>query len=152
MSTPFACPTTTSVPESVEQLQHMLKEKRPASLDRAYSFQFIAIETSGSDGLSTMSFLRVLGHRLKTNTGEPQSLVFLLQRLSVAIQTGNAISVFGSLVLDKKQGAVLKMYKIFGMARECFISTMASWPSKTWSLDPRVLRLWIFLRIAEERI
>ena len=54
-------------------------------------------------------------------------------------------------VLDKKQRAVLRMYKIFGMARECFISRMASWPSKTWSLDPRVLRLWIFLRIAEER-
>ena len=31
MSTPFASPTGTSVHQSVEQLQHMLKEKRPAS-------------------------------------------------------------------------------------------------------------------------
>ena len=69
------------------------KAGKYSSFDRAYSFQPIAIETSGSVGPSTMSFLRVFGHRLKTTTGEPQFLAFLLQRLSVAIQTGNAISV-----------------------------------------------------------
>ena len=30
-------------------------------------------------------------------TGEPKSYAFLLQRLSVAIQTGNAASVMGSI-------------------------------------------------------
>ena len=73
------------------------KAGKYSSLDHAYSFQRIAIETSGSVGLSAMSFLRVLGHHLKTTTGEPQSLAFLLQRLSVANQTGYAISVLGSL-------------------------------------------------------
>ena len=73
------------------------KAGKYSSLDHAYSFQPIAIETSASVGSSTMSFLRALGHRLKTTTGEPQSTAFLMQRLSVAIQTVNAISVLGSL-------------------------------------------------------
>ena len=73
------------------------KANKYSSLDQAYYFQLVAIETSGSVGPSTMSFLRDLGHHLKMTTGEPQSFTFLLQRLSVAIQSGNAISVLGSL-------------------------------------------------------
>ena len=57
----------------------------------------IAFETSGSIGLDSMSFLKDLGHHIKMVTGEPQSFSFLMQRLLVAVQTGNAISVLGSL-------------------------------------------------------
>ena len=73
------------------------KEKKYSHLEHSYSFQPIAFETSGSIGPDSMSFLKDLGRRIKMVTGEPQSFSFLMQRLSVAVQTGNAISVLGSL-------------------------------------------------------
>ena len=72
------------------------KVKKYFHLEHSYSFQPIAFETSGSIGPDSMSFLKDLGCRIKMVTGEPQSFSFLMQRLSVAIQTGNAISVLGS--------------------------------------------------------
>ena len=63
----------------------------------SYSFQPIAFETSGSIGPDSMSFLKDLGCRIKMVTGEPQLFSFLMQRLSVAIQTGNAILVLRPL-------------------------------------------------------
>ena len=45
-----------------------------------------------------MAFLKDLGHRVIMATGEPQSFSFLMQRLAVAVQVGNAISVLGTLI------------------------------------------------------
>ena len=81
-------------------------------LDRTYQFQPVAVETGGSIGPDSKSFLLDLGRRLKMATGEPRSYAFLLQRISVAIQTGNASSVLGSLptpsipFLDENDGFV----------------------------------------------
>jgi len=55
------------------------------------------VETAGSVGPDSMFFLKDLGLRIKMATGEPQSFAFLMQRLSVAVQTGNAISVMGTI-------------------------------------------------------
>ena len=55
------------------------------------------METTGTFGPDSLSFLKELGRRLRMATGEPQSGSFLIQRLSVAIQTGNSASVLGSL-------------------------------------------------------
>ena len=57
----------------------------------------IAVETGGSIGPDSKTFLLDLGRRLSMATGEPRSYEFLLQRISVAIQMGNAASVLGSL-------------------------------------------------------
>ena len=73
------------------------KVKKYAHLDHAYIFQPIAFETSGTIGYDSMCFLRDLGRRLRSHTGEVNSFVYLLQRLSVAIQVGNSTSVMGSL-------------------------------------------------------
>ena len=73
------------------------KVKKYAHLDYAYIFQPIAFETSGTIGYDSMCFLRDLGRRLRSHTGEVNSFVYLLQRLSVAIQVGNSTSVMGSL-------------------------------------------------------
>jgi len=43
------------------------------------------------------AFLRELGHRIATKTGEPKSTDYLLQRISVAVQKGNSASVLGGL-------------------------------------------------------
>ena len=66
-------------------------------LDSVYQFQPIAVETCGTVGPDSHIFLKELGRRLRMATGEPKSYAFLLQRLSVAIQTGNAASVMGSI-------------------------------------------------------
>ena len=73
------------------------KKKKYARLSHSYFFQPVAVETSGSVGAESMAFLEDLGHRVKMAIGESQSFSFLLQRLAVAVQVGNAISVLGTL-------------------------------------------------------
>ena len=45
----------------------------------------------------SMLFLRDLGRRIALESGEPRSTDYLLQRLSVAVQRGNAASVQGGM-------------------------------------------------------
>ena len=68
-----------------------------AHLDHNHIFTPIAIETSGVYGSETLKFLKELGHRLKQTSGECNAYSYLLQRLSVAVQRGNATSVMGSV-------------------------------------------------------
>ena len=79
------------------------KLSKYAHLDRSYVFQPIAVETCDSIGPDSMSFLRNLGRRLKSATGELQSFTYLFQQLSVAIQMGNSASVQGTLELPGLQ-------------------------------------------------
>ena len=76
------------------------KTKKYAHLDRMYQFHPVAVETCGTIGPKSRDFLRELGKRLRMVTGEPQSYAFLMQRISVAIQTGNATSVISSLPVN----------------------------------------------------
>ena len=57
-------------------------------------FTPIAYETSGVVGPLSLIFL---GHRLSATTGDTKSYSYLLQRLSVAVQRGNAASIIGTL-------------------------------------------------------
>ena len=72
------------------------KRQKYAHLAASYYFVPVAIETSGVMGPEALAFIRELGHRLKAETGEPRSLHFLLQRISVAMQRGNAAAVLGT--------------------------------------------------------
>ena len=85
------------VPGGAASHAEVEKTRKYAHLDPMYQFQPVAVETSGTVGPTSASFLRELGKRLKMATGEPRSYIFLLQRISVAIQVGNATSVLGSL-------------------------------------------------------
>eukprot|EP00731_Ephydatia_muelleri_P038823 Em0928g2a len=60
-------------------------------------FTPIAYETSGVVGPLSQIFLKELGHRLSATTGDTKSYSYLLQRLSVAVQRGNAASILGTL-------------------------------------------------------
>ena len=60
----------------------------------------MAIETTGVFGPRTTEFLKELGHRLRQVSGEANSYAYLTQRLSVAIQRGNAASVLGIMKVD----------------------------------------------------
>ena len=55
------------------------KPRKYAHRDRSYIFQPLAVETIGSMGPDSLSFLRELGHRLNSATGEPQAFSYLLQ-------------------------------------------------------------------------
>ena len=79
------------------------KLSKYAQFDRSYVFQPIAVETCWSIGPDSLCFLRNLGRRLKSTTGEPQFFTYLLQQLSVAIQMGNSASVQGTLELPGLQ-------------------------------------------------
>ena len=64
---------------------------------------FVPIAFEKSEVISPMSrlFLKELGHCIKLSTGEARSAAFLLQRLLVAVQRGNAASVLGSISLSE---------------------------------------------------
>ena len=66
-------------------------------LAQRFLFTPVAFETMGSAGNSTKNFIESLGAKIREETGDVRSTYFLLQRISIAIQRGNAISVLGSL-------------------------------------------------------
>ena len=61
-------------------------------------FAPVAIETSGNFGSDTHLFLKEISQRLcKSSSGEALSHKFLLQRISVAVQRGNTLSILGTM-------------------------------------------------------
>ena len=54
------------------------------------------METLGALGEAVDDFVHELGRRITAVTGERRATEFLLQRLSVAIQRGNANAVLGT--------------------------------------------------------
>ena len=64
-----------------------------ASLTDRFDFQPIAVETSGVFGVSTLVFLRNLGSRIASAKGDVRERTWLIQRISLAIVRGNAISI-----------------------------------------------------------
>ena len=74
-----------------------MKKAKYAHLDSSHHFIPVAVETSGALGPEALNFFWELGCRLRRMTGEPKSLQFLLQRLSVAVQRGNAAAILGSV-------------------------------------------------------
>lgn len=69
------------------------KHNHYIELKNQYIFTPLAFESLGSIGPETDLFLAKLGKFMKRKTGEARSLDFLLQRISIAIQRGNAISI-----------------------------------------------------------
>ena len=67
------------------------------TLTPLYNFMPIAVESPGAIGDCATDFVQKLGQRISVATGEPRSSQFLFQRLSVAIQRGNAACVVGTL-------------------------------------------------------
>ena len=72
------------------------KTEKYAHLSVSHHFVPFAVETSGVFRSEALSLLDDIGRQIRAETGEPQSLQFLLQVISVAIQQGNAASVSGT--------------------------------------------------------
>ena len=73
------------------------KRLKYAEISRTHVFIPIAVETMGAVGKDGLSFLKELGTRIMTVTQERRSFEFLMQRISVAIQRGNAACILGTL-------------------------------------------------------
>ena len=102
----FTCPDTLAAshlnravvsPGTVANDAEDRKTAKYLTLAPLYSFKPIAVETLGALGDCATDFLQNLGHRISVTTGEPRSSQFLFQRLSVAIQRGNAACVIGTV-------------------------------------------------------
>ena len=74
-----------------------VKVSKYAHLDTCHHFVPFVVETSGVLGKTAEEFTQELVRRIYKATGEPHSWQFLLQRLSVAVQRGNAAAVLGSM-------------------------------------------------------
>jgi hypothetical protein len=102
----FTCPDTlaqshlnvaVSGPGIVANEAEAKKRHKYTSLTATYIFVPIAVETMGALGEEADDFIHKLGRRVASVSGEKRATEFLLQRLSVAIQRGNAASVMGTV-------------------------------------------------------
>jgi Reverse transcriptase (RNA-dependent DNA polymerase) len=72
-------------------LASIRKEGKYADLTKNYIFAPIAIETFGSIGVRSLSFLSELGKKISSTTGDIKERSFLFQRLSITIQHFNSV-------------------------------------------------------------
>jgi len=84
-----------------------IKKSKYTNLSATYCFVPVAVETMGALGEEATDFIHQLGKRITSVTGERRATEFLLQRLSVAIQRGNAASVLGTVdSVDEKLDSI----------------------------------------------
>ena len=72
------------------------KRDKYEALSTEYQFVPIAIETLGPVGDEATAFFCELGRRIQAVTNQPRTMSFLWQRLSVAVQRGNAACISGT--------------------------------------------------------
>ena len=85
------------------------KRVKYSDLADSYMFTPLGFETIGDWGPSTLQFVRELGTLLTEATGERRSTSFLKQRLSIAIQRGNAASVRGTV---PEGGSLMELFHL----------------------------------------
>ena len=102
----FTCPDTVAPTHLVISSQasgsaalaaESLKRIKYAGLVASHAFVPVAIETLGSWGPEASVLVSEIGRRLEMTQGEPRATSFLRQRISIAMQRGNAVSVLGTL-------------------------------------------------------
>ena len=79
----------------------MLSQQTPNTKVHApYSLAFfvpIAVETLGVLGREARHFVKEVARRVKSVTDDPLAHQYLLQRISVAVQRGNAAALLGCM-------------------------------------------------------
>src|SRR5260221_5965869 len=66
-------------------------------INQTVTFTPFAIETTGAWGAEALSLIRILGARIHKKTKDKRSSEFLFQRMSIAIQRGNAGCILHTL-------------------------------------------------------
>jgi hypothetical protein len=76
------------------------KIQKYASIALTHTFIPLAFETLGAWGSQSEEFVRDLGRRLVEKTGDKMEPSYLRQRLSMAIQRGNAVACRGTMAMN----------------------------------------------------
>ena len=76
------------------------KRAKYATLAPSFCFVPVAVEILGALGEGADQLFHELGRRITVITGERHSTELLFQKLSIAIQRGNAASVLDTIGLD----------------------------------------------------
>ena len=84
--------TSGSAADRAEELKRI---KYQALTDR-YTFALVGFETLGSWGSEALSLVKDIGRKLASQTGEHRATSFLVQKISIELQRGNACSVLGT--------------------------------------------------------
>eukprot|EP00731_Ephydatia_muelleri_P034999 Em0091g2a len=116
---------------AVAQQAEDRKMQKYKHLDSCYFFTPVAIETSGVFGPKTTEFLKELGLRLRQVSGEANSFAYLTQRLSVAIQRGNAAFVLGTIKMDSEEEEFL-LFLAATPANRARLLSVASCHASSW--------------------
>ena len=80
------------------------KIRKYSDIVSGVDFSPVAIETSGVWGERALELVTEIGRRIAAVTHEPRSTTFLRQRLSVAVQRGNAMCVLGTFANSSLSG------------------------------------------------
>lgn len=75
-----------------------------------YEFIPFAVETMGPWCTEAIQFINKLGHMISLKNCEPRSTFYLKQRISIAIQRGNASSIMGSIFKSTDEEDELDMF------------------------------------------
>ncbi len=73
-----------------------------SNLPNQYIFSPFAVETLRTFGEEALQLVSELGGRLRSTTGDARKKTWLIQRISIAIQRGNAGSVLAPIPLTSK--------------------------------------------------
>lgn len=77
------------------------KIQKYQNLQNNYLFYPLAIETFGVWGKSALNFIKNIGRKMSEVNKDARSTSFLIQKISIAVQRGNAASVLGNLVVTE---------------------------------------------------
>ena len=81
--------------KAASKAENAKRSKYPDLVNR-YRFEPIAIETSGVFGPTTRQIIQEIGKSISEKTGDKRETLWLKQRLNIAIQKGNALSIISS--------------------------------------------------------
>jgi hypothetical protein len=90
-------PSTSTQAGAAAEHTAVTKTQKYSALTPTYHVVPVGVETLGSWCADGLQFITELGRRTTAITTDPRETTFLLQRLSVAVQRGNATSVIGTL-------------------------------------------------------
>ena len=93
-------PATSGLAGAAAEQASLLKNQKYSALAPSHHFVAVAVETLGAWNSDGLSFIRELGRRTTLITGDPRESSYIIQRIAVAVQRGNAASFTGSLPLN----------------------------------------------------
>lgn len=85
--------SSSKISGSIAEEAEIYKHNHYIELKNNYNFTPVAFETLGPMGPDTRAFLTCLGNLIQNETGDNRSLNFLLQKISISIQRGNAACI-----------------------------------------------------------